>query len=399
VDPCPQGSDSQSRFADRDRDPQRRLRIGYVSADFRSHSVASFIEPVIAGHDRGAVEVVCYSDAIADAVTERIRNEARPDGWCETRAFSDAALAEKIADDEIDVLIDLAGHTAGNRLLCFARRPAPVQVTYCGYPNTTGLAAMGWRLTDDIADPPVPADGAVSADGAGPSDRHCVERLWRLPHGFLCFRPDPDAGVPSPAPVLAEDRITFGSFNNLAKLGPDVLDLWAAVLKTTPWSRILLKARALSDTEVAGSMRQAFADRGIDPERVEIAPYAASPREHLALYRRVDIALDPFPYNGTTTTCEALWMGVPVVTLRGSAHAGRVGASLLHRVDCDELVAESAEDYLRITSRLAGERDRLVALRSNLRQRMAESPLTNPAIIARDLEAAFRSMWRDWCST
>jgi protein O-GlcNAc transferase len=371
-------------FAARDRDPERRLRVGYVSADLRSHSVASFIEPVIAAHDRARVQVFCYSDSIPDAVTARIR--ATSDVWRETGELTDANLAAQIEADAIDVLVDLAGHTAGNRLLCFARRPAPVQVTYCGYPGTTGLAAMDWRLTDAIADP------------AGPADGHASERLYRLTNGFLCFRPAVDAPEVGPSPFRARGHVTFGSFNNLAKLNDGVLSLWAQILHAVPDSRLFLKAKGLTDPGPAARLRACLEACHVDPARVEIAPYAATPIEHLAAYRGVDIALDPFPYNGTTTTCESFWMGVPVVTLLGGGHAGRVGASLLARVGLHHLVADSPQHYLTIASSLARDWDALEALRGGLRPLVAASALASSPIITGDLEVAFRDMWRDWCS-
>ncbi len=369
-----------------DRDPDRRLRIGYVSADLRSHSVASFIEPILAAHDHDRVHVTCYSDGVPDRVTERIQATARPDVWRDVRPLSDDALAKRIVDDGIDVLVDLSGHTADNRLLAFARRPAPVQVTYCGYPSTTGLASMGWRLTDDVADP------------VNLTDRWHAERLWRLPNGFLCFAPDPDCVVPGPSPFGSRGFVTFGSFNNLSKVGDGVLELWAEIVRSVPGSHLFLKSRALSDDEPRERLRGKMLRLGVESDRLEFAPYAATPREHVALYDRVDVGLDPFPYTGTTTTCEALWMGVPVITLPGIAHASRVGASLLTRIGCPELVADSPSAYFDIATGLARNTDRLVAYRADLRGRMKASPLTNPAVITRDIEAAYREMWRCWCS-
>lgn len=380
LDPGPAGM-----FGLRDADPARRLRIGYVSADLRSHSVASFIEPLISAHDRTAVEVFCYSSTIHDAVTERIRASA--DAWRETRHLGDGALAELVAQDRIDVLVELSGHTADHRLLCFARRPAPVQVSYCGYPGTTGLSAIGWRLTDAIADP------------EGESDACHAERLWRLPNGFLTYQPEvaelPSAG---PLPAIARGAVTFGSFNNLSKLNDGVLDLWAAVLKSVPGSRLFLKCRGLGDEGPRQRVAERLAAGGVPAERLVIAPYTRTRLEHLAFYNEVDIGLDPFPYNGTTTTCEAMWMGVPVVTLRGGAHPGRVGASLLTRVGLDELIAETPRDYVALCGRLAADVPRLAGLRAGLRARFAASPLGSPGVLARDIEAAYRGMWADWCT-
>lgn len=372
-------------FASRDRDPNRPLRVGYVSADLRSHSVASFIEPLVVAHDRGAVEVICYADGPADFVTARIR--AAADEWHDTRGLSDDELAAKIEGDRVDVLVDLHGHTSGNRLLCFARRPAPVQVTYCGYPGTTGVAAIEWRLTDPIADPPGSADDAAT------------ERLWRLPSGFLCFLPNSAAGEVGPLPAAAEGQVTFGSFNNLAKLNEGVLRVWAQILDALPASRLFLKSRALGEpTPAAARLRAFFAAQGIDPARIAIAPYAATSTDHLALYRQVDIGLDPFPYNGTTTTCEALWMGVPVVTMTGQTHAGRVGASLLTRVGLPELVTDTPDAYVRQALSLARDLPALADLRASLRARVACSPLVSAPTVAREIEAAYRAMWRLFCA-
>jgi predicted O-linked N-acetylglucosamine transferase (SPINDLY family) len=319
-----------------------------------------------------------------DATTERLRASA--DVWRDARGVPDADLAAQIELDAIDVLVDLGGHTSGNRLLSFARRPAPVQVTYCGYPGTTGLAAMDWRLTDAEADP------------ASVGEASATERLWRLPNGFLCFRPDPDAPEPGPLPASVRGHVTFGSFNNLAKVNDGVLDVWAEILGAVAGARLLLKSRALSDPEPAARLRSHFADRGIDPARIAIAPYAATPTAHLALYQEVDIGLDPFPYNGTTTTCEALWMGVPVVSQVGRTHAGRVGASLLARVGLSELVTPSRAGYVRAAATLANNLAALAELRTALRPRVAASPLCAREIITRDIEAAFRGMWRAWCA-
>jgi predicted O-linked N-acetylglucosamine transferase (SPINDLY family) len=381
LDPGPAG-----RFGTPDRDPARRLRIGYVSGDFRSHSVASFIEPIIRAHDRNAVEVTCYSNSVADHVTLRIQNEARPDAWREIRNLTDELLVKRIVADKIDVLIDLSGHTDANRLLCFARRPAPVQVTYCGYPSTTGLSAIGWRLTDAMADP--------ESEG----DQYNAEHLWRLPNGFLCYQPNADCDLPGPAPALTRGHVTFGSFNNLSKLGDGVLELWAEILRAVPGSHLLLKARALSDQQPRERLRLAFAQRGIAVERIEFAPYAATPAAHVATYGQVDVALDPFPYNGTTTTCEALWMGVPVITLRGHGHAGRVGASLLTRIGCPDLVAATPEEYVQSAVRLSRDLDGLSTLRAGMRARMASSALMNASVIAHDIETAYREMWRRFCA-
>ncbi|MBF0304324.1 MAG: tetratricopeptide repeat protein, partial [Alphaproteobacteria bacterium] len=367
------------------RDPERILRIGYVSPDFRHHSVAYFALPVIRAHDRRRVHVTCYSvSPKKDDFTRRIREAA--DAWREAGGWDDRQFDEAVRQDGIDILIDLAGHTGGNRLALFARRPAPVQVTWLGYPTTTGLDAIGWRVTDIHADPP------------GTGDAFHSERLMRLPRSFLCYSPV-DGDEPVAPPSFEETGgITFGSFNTLAKITPAMIALWAEILNAVPGSGLLLKAKGFSSPHVAARMRDAFAAHGVSAGRLCLDGFSPSPRQHLARYGAVDIALDTFPYNGTTTTCEALWMGVPVITLSGDRHAARVGASILTNVGLPELIARDERDYVRRAVELAGDRDRLRALRTGLRGRLSEGLCDAPAFIA-DFEAALRTMWRMWCAT
>ena len=368
----------------RDPDPGRRLRVGYVSPDFRSHSVAQFIAPVIAAHDRAAVEVTCYADlARPDAVTESLRADA--DIWHDVSGLDDAALAARVRADGIDILVDLAGHMEANRLGAFAHRPAPVQVTWIGYPGTTGLATMDYRLTDAIADPP----------GA---EAHHVETLIRLATGFLCWRPPAGAPAVGPLPSAAPGATTFASFATLAKLGPTLIATWAEVLKAVPQSILMLKDRGLGDRETCAHLIAAFAAHGIRAERLALRDWQRSKADHLASYGAVDVALDTFPYNGTATTCEALWMGVPVVTLAGDRHAARVGASLLSTVGLADLVATDAASYVSIAAGLAAEPARLARLRAEMRRRMTASPLMDAAAFTRRLEAAYRDLWRRCCT-
>ncbi|MCC7274216.1 MAG: tetratricopeptide repeat protein [Alphaproteobacteria bacterium] len=364
------------------RDPDRRLRVGYVSADLRSHSVAWFVGPLFAAHDRGAVEVVAYADVAApDATTARLRQAA--DLWRPIDGRDDAAVAALVRDDAVDVLVDLAGHTAYNRLGVFARRPAPLQGAWLGYPNTTGLAAIGFRITDAVADPP------------GAADALHVERLVRLDRPFLCWGPPADAGsvaTPSAGPLR------FASFNVPAKISAAAVAAWARILAAVPDARLLLKARGLDDPDTAALWRARFADAGVDPGRLELRGRIAATGDHLGLYGTVDIALDPFPYNGTTTTLEALWMGVPVVTLAGDRHAGRVGASILDALGLADLAAGDVDAYVRVAVALARDGGRRAALRRDLRPRLAASALTDAAGFAGALEAAFRAEWRRWCA-
>ncbi len=364
-----------------DRVTPRRLRIGYLSPDFYSHVVSCFMLPALARQDREKFETFCYhSGSSRDAVTERMR--ALAGHWVDCAGQTDAQIAARIRADRIDILVDLAGHMAQQRLGVLALRPAPVQATYLGYPNTTGLSAVDWRITDARADPP------------GESDRLHVERLARLPRSFLCYRPGPETRAAAPLPAARAGYVTFGCFNNFQKLSGSFFDAAAQLLSAVPGSRLLLKAKPLRFASVQGRVAERFARAGIDASRLTLRAWEASVDDHLAAYDGVDIALDSFPYNGTTTTCEALWMGVPVVTLRGDRHASRVGASLLRSVGLDELIAEDAADYVRRAGALAVDRARLAGLRAGLRERLKGSPLMDEEGFVRELEAAYASMWQ-----
>jgi predicted O-linked N-acetylglucosamine transferase (SPINDLY family)/predicted SAM-dependent methyltransferase len=366
-----------------DRTPGRRLNIGYFSPNFHRHSVASFFEALLEAHDRSKVRVFCYSNLDhADDVTERLRGLS--DEWRELRGVQVDAAARQIREDRIDVLIDLAGHTGGGRPLLFARKPAPVQISWLGYPNTTGLAQMDYRFTDAVADP------------QGATDRHHSERLLRLPKGFLCFRPEEGCPEPGELPSLAGGRVTFGCFNNLAKVTPEQVALWCRLLAAVPGARLMLKAHGLGSASARSRLLGEFAAGGVGAERLVLLGPEDSAAGHLGRYREVDIALDTYPYNGTTTTCEALWMGVPVVTLAGPTHVSRVGASILARVGLDELVAQTPEAYVACAAALAGDAARMRDLRGGLRARMQASPLLDGAGFARAVEAACRDAWNAW---
>ena len=297
----------------------------------------------------------------------------------------DPEFAKTVLDDRIDVLVELTGHTGNNRLSALATRLAPVQMSWLGYPCTTGLGAVGYRITEATADP------------VGTADAHYTETLVRLPRTFLCYRPADEAPAPGPLPSLGGHPFTFGSFNNLPKVNDQVIAAWAEILHRVPGSRVLLKSHALACREAVDRVRRAFADHGVDGERVELVGWRRNPAEHLLLYRKIDLALDPFPYNGTTTTCEAMWMGVPVLTLAGSRHAARVGASLLKQVGLGDFVVSTREEYVTKAVALAGARDHLATIREALRERMAASPLCDATAFARDMEAAYRAVWREWC--
>lgn len=362
-------------------DPDAPLRIGFVSPDLRNHSVAYFFEPLLEHLDRRAFIPTCYSlSASSDVVTARLR--ALSAAWRDAADWSDEQLAIAIQRDAIDVLIDLAGISQGARPAVFARTPAPLQATFLGYPFSTGLSRIDVRLVDSLTDPPG-------------SDALASERLSRLDPCFVCYRP-PDA-LPPISPRDAHAPTRFGSFNALHKLSDPCLALWAKLLHAVPDSRLVLKGRAFSPPYARALFVQRLERLGFDPARVDLMPRTPQ-AQHLASYRLFDIALDPFPYNGTTTTCEALVMGVPVVTLAGDHHPARVGVSLLHAMGLDELVATSPNEFVRIASQLAADRARLNSLQASLRQRLLDSVLCDAPSFARRWERAIRSAWRARCT-
>lgn len=372
-----------------DLNPLRTLRVGYLSPDFRSHSVGFFIAPTIEQHDRNQIDVTCYSTGyIEDGLTDRIKRAAGT--FRNVYRMGNDDLAEVIQADGIDVLVELSGHTCDHRLAMLANRVAPLQVTYLGYPNTTGLQEMDYRVTDIIADPP------------GLTDAWCTERLHRIEGGFLAYRPPMFA---ESLPVCAEPfrqvgHVTFGSFNNLAKISDLVLDTWAAVMEQVPGSTILLKARGLRNDRVKERILAAFAARGIAGEsRIQLMGHERSAVDHLRLYNQMDLALDTFPYNGTTTTCEALWMGTPVLTFEGACHAGRVGASLLRHAGFGNLVAKDRQEYIARAVALGRDMETLAKQRNGLRERFAMSPIMDSGRLARGLEKAYRAFWVGYCAS
>ncbi len=368
-------------------DPERRLRIGYVSADLRYHSVAFFIAPVLEQHDRRLFEVTCYANvAEPDANTQRLK--ALSDNWRDIAELSDAEVAAWIRRDAIDILIDLSGHTVGNRLPVFNQRPAPVQVTYLGYPNTTGLESIDYRLTDALTDPP------------GRSDRLHSEKLVRLDGGFLCFQPlDSCPEISESKASDAGGGIVFASFNELLKITAPTVSAWCQILARTPGSELMIKGTTLEDEGTRQLVVDRFAAQGLPPERLQLIGRTPTLEEHLDLYNGVDIALDTFPYNGTTTTCEALWMGLPVVSQSGDVHASRVGLSLLSSVGLGDLVAKNMGEYVKKAEILAADHERRLQLRKDLRKRMLSSALMDSQSVTRHIESAYRDMWRHACET
>lgn len=364
---------------------ERRLRIGYISPDLYTHSVAYFFEPILRHHDRSRFEVLVYSvRPNLDDTTRRLMSLAGP-GWRDLGAAEDPQVLRALRADNPDILVDLAGHTGPNQPWLMAHKAAPVQVTAIGYPNTTGLETIDLRIVDSQTDPP----------GA---DALATERLERIDPCFLCYTPPLDAPEPAPPPSQAAGRITFGSFNNCIKLSEPLMQLWARLLNEVPGSRLLVKSVQFAAPMFREIYAKRFEETGVDPARLELVGRIESTAGHLGAYAKMDIALDPFPYDGTTTTCEALWMGVPVITLTGRAHAGRVGVSLLAAAGLSELIARNPDEYIAIAKGLASDPARLAALRSSIRPKLAASPLCDGVAYARRLEEAYRAAWRRWCA-
>jgi predicted O-linked N-acetylglucosamine transferase (SPINDLY family) len=364
-----------------DRTAERRLRIGYVSPDFCKHAQSLFTTPLFRAHDRRLCEIFCYADVSRpDSATVRLQGLA--DAWRNTAGLADDLVARMIRADQIDILVDLTMHMAGGRPLLFARRPAPIQVCWLAYPGTTGLGTMDYRLTDPYLDPP------------GLDDRHYTEKSVRLPETFWCYEPRPSDLAVNDLPAGKSRSITFGSLNNFCKINDEVLSVWADVLQAVPGSKLLI----LADQ---GSHRQRtcdfFARRGVAGDRVSFVSLRPR-RQYLQLYHEIDIALDSFPANGHTTSLDAFWMGVPVVTLSGRTAIGRGGASILHNLGLPELISHTPAQFVAIAARLAQDRGALSDLRQSLRSRLERSPLMDADRFARGIEAAYRAMWRQWCA-
>jgi protein O-GlcNAc transferase len=365
-----------------DRDPERRIKIGYVSPDFRDHPAGRFLLPLLAHHDKSKFETIAYAHVpTPDSTTERLRSCV--DGWRDIARLSDDQAADLIRSDGIDILVDLAMHSAGNRLLVFARKPAPVQVTYLAYCSSTGLETVDYRLSDPYLDPPGMDESVYS------------ERTIRLPETYWCYQPSIDLAAATGTSAIERGLVTFGSLNNFSKVNESVLKVWAEILRAVPKSELLIHAHE-------GNHRQRVRDRlereGIENRRVRFVGRLPM-QTYLETYGQIDIALDTFPFGGGTTTCDALWMGAPVISLAGKTAVGRGGLSILSNVGLPDLVADSEEKYVSIARELAGDLSRLSDLRSNLRKRMERSPLMDAPRFARNVEAAYRQMWRTWCES
>jgi protein O-GlcNAc transferase len=367
------------------RDPNRRLRIGFVSADFKDHPVARYFHPLLAHYDRKALEFYCYAERErTDAYTEALQKAGgiwRISG----RNDSDAALREQLRRDAIDIMIDLSGQTGGTRLSALAVRATPLAASWLGYPATTGLPTIDWRITDALADPPG-------------HERYYVEKLLRLPDGFLCYEPREDAPAVGPLPATTRGTMTFGSFNNIIKVTPATVHCWAAILAAVPGSRLVLKAGTLADPPLRAFYLEQFVAAGVEEHRIELRSHLVEAGEHLGAYNEIDIGLDPLVYNGTTTTCEALWMGVPVISMIGDRHAARVGYDLLSRVGLSEFAAPDTASYVETVVKLATDLPRLAQTRRELRERMQRSPLCDATHFAKQFEKGLRDIWREWCA-
>ena len=362
----------------------RQLKIGYFSPDLKIHPLPSFLISILKHHCQKNFSIYCYAN-VKKQDKKTFYIQSLVPHWRDCYQWEDDTLFDQVQTDEIDILVDLAGHTANNRLPVFAMKPAPIQVTYLGYPNTTGLKTIDYRLTDRWADPP------------GEDDVYYSEQLIRLPHCFLCYSPSDEAPLESAPPVISRGYITFGSFNNSKKLSYPTVATWSLLLKSSPKSRLVLKDQAFQFKEIVNRWKNIFKQYGISSHRLTFIGPDKSFTDHLATYAELDIALDTFPYNGTTTTCEALWMGVPVITLSGNRHASRVGASLLNVLGLSDLVTYSIDAYIECILALSRDIELLCCLRRNLRQLMKDSPLCDAIGFTRQLEKEYRTMWHQWC--
>jgi predicted O-linked N-acetylglucosamine transferase (SPINDLY family) len=365
------------------RDPDRKLRVGYVSSDFRTHPVARFMLPIYESHDRANFEIYSYAQMFKfDAISDRFR--AQSSGWRITYGKTDPQIAEMVRDDGIDILVDLAGHTGGNRISAFTYRGAPVQATYLGYPNTSGLKSIQYRITDAVIDPPG-------------QEQSYTEQLVRLPGVWCCYQPPADAPELSAPPSEKNGFITFGCMQNLLKLNEGVIELWSRVMKAIPDSRLRIYRNTL-DGMARKNIAEKLQRHGITGDRFDLDNVSEDGSGHLAKYAEVDISLDTQPWSGHATTCETLWMGVPMLTLRGTRGSGRMSASILAAVGLDDLIAQTADDFVAIAVRAASEPARLASLRAGLRERMRQSKLCDATHFTAHFESALREMWRRWCA-
>jgi len=357
---------------------QSTIHIGYVSPDFRNHPVGSFIYPILKYHHRDSFKIFCYSTTEqSDEMTARIKILA--DQWVDIRSMSNEKICKVIQQDRIQILVDLAGHTKNNCIEVFAMKPAPIQVSYLGYPGTTGISQIDYRITDKWADPPG-------------REIFYAEKLIRMPHTFLCFDPEYTAPSVADLPAKKNQWITFGSFNRISKLNDHTFEMWSAILNRIQNSRLILKTKAFSEPMIQIKTKQFFEKRGIEQNRLLLLDHAPTRDQHLNWYNHIDIALDTYPYHGTTTTCQALWMGVPVITLEGQPHVSRASVSILQAIGLQDCIAQTADEYIDKAVLMASDLDLLGNLRQQLRSIMHKSPLCQSQMFVDDLEKVYQWM-------
>ena len=369
-----------------DPDPEKKLKVGFTSADFRRHPVYYFLNGLFESYDRTKFEFICFSNlnpAKEDDMTAILKSQV--DGWHAIDGMDTLELQKKIIELGIDILVDLSGHTSKNSLLIYALRSAPVQVSWLGYPDTTGLDSMDYRLVDSITDPRPQADQLAS------------EQLYRLPLPFLCYRPDEECRKLNPEPLNNPDKIVFGTFNEAAKFSPSVIRVWSKILKQIPQAELVIKCTSFVKEKSKEYIVRNLSKHGIKEDRIKLLAFIPSRTGHMTMYNHIDIALDTFPYNGTTTTCEALWMGVPVITKEGKRHSARVGMSILKAVGLEDWITISDQEYVAKAVEMANNREKLIKEKKAIRKRIQNSPLCDSVEFARKFESALRQMWNNWC--
>ena len=358
-----------------------KINIGYVSGDFKQHSVSFFFQPLLENHDREKFNIYCYSNnKFSDNITHKIKSLSKK--WTEIFDKTDDEVFDIIVNDKIDILVDLSGHTQGNRLIVFAKKPAPIQITWLGYPNTTGLSSIDYRFTDMITDP------------IGQTEKDYSEKLYRLPNNFLCFTGEEETEVVTEIPLNRNNYITFGSFNNFSKITEEAIKIWSNILNIIPNSRLVLKTSR--ENLEFNNFIKLFSNEGINKNRIDYINRISNYREHLELYNKIDIALDTFPYNGTTTTFEALWMGVPVITKRGNSHVSSVGASIITNVGLQNFIANDLNQYIDLAKKNSNDIDYLQVLRLGLREKLKKSSLCDGVSFAKDIEDAYKFIYEDF---
>jgi predicted O-linked N-acetylglucosamine transferase (SPINDLY family) len=382
------------RFADpllrtreliRDKSPDRKLRIGYVSPDFKNHAVNYFFENLLDQHNRNDFEIYAYSNTKKeDFVTDRLKKKF--DYWRDISGMNDDKAADKIESDLIDILVDIAGHTGGNRLLVFARKPAPIQVTWLGYPATTGIKAIDYRISDYYTEP------------KGMTEHLNTETLWRLPQIFCCYGANERSPKVIDHPPFEDNGyITFGCFNNFSKVTDPVLETWRKILEQVPDSRLMLEIAGADGSKFKTQLNERFKRLGIPEDRIIVIP--RHPSNQFVLYNKIDVALDPFPCAGGTTSMDTMWMGVPLITLAGHHFVSRMGVTILNNVGLSELVCENTDEYVFKAIALGNEHNRLRSMRHNLREKVMASPMMDQVAFAKNMEDSYRQMWQKYCAT